>query len=130
MLAGLMLRRCPGMVIVQVNVHSGPVHHTRSCSILLKHHIIIEPRLPRKLASSFENQQFVLRHILPPGWECRKENLSINCEGLYQGHYFGDFLNAPFCRANQEFPIQISLWLCLLSFEVFSQKIGQVDKLI
>ena len=128
-LAGLRLRQCLGMVIVQVNVHSEPVHHTSSCSILVKCHIVMEPRLPRKLAGSLENQQFVLRHILPPGWECRTKNPSINCEGLHTGHYFCDFLNTLFYRTNQEFPIQIHLWLSLLSFEVFSQKIGQVDKL-
>lgn len=32
----LRLKRRPGMVIVQVNVHSGPVRHTRKCNILVK----------------------------------------------------------------------------------------------
>ena len=54
------------IVILQVNARSGPVHHTRSRSILAKRHITMEPRLPRNLASSFENQKFVLCHIFPP----------------------------------------------------------------
>lgn len=124
----LRLRRHPRMVIVQVNVRLGPVRHTRKCNVLVKRHIRNGAKT-RKLASSFQNHQFVLRHILLPAREHRTENPGINCEGLHPSHYHSDFLSAPFHRASQEFPIQISLQLCLmsLSFQLEDWPIRQTD---
>ena len=60
--------------IAKIQIHAGPVCQTRCCCILMKGNVIVEPRFPRELAGSLDNQQLALSEIVPPGRVCTAED--------------------------------------------------------
>ena len=92
------------MEIVQAKTHTRPVYQT-----------IVQPSLPRELAGS---QEFILCHILPPGRMSAAENPQVDSESFNPCYYVGDLLDSFFGGSNKKFPIEISLGLCFLRFQI------------
>ena len=60
--------------------------------------VIMQPSLPRKLAGSLQDEEFILCHILPPERMSTAENPRVDHESFNPRYYVGDLWDLFFER--------------------------------
>ena len=52
----------------------------------------MQPSLPMELAGGLQDEEFILCHILPPGWMGTAENPQVDSESFNPCYYVGGLL--------------------------------------
>ena len=81
------------METVLAKTHTGPVYQTGRSRTPTEGDVIIQPRLPRELAVSLQDEEFILCHILPPRRMSTAENPRVDRESFNPRYYVGDLLD-------------------------------------
>ena len=91
--------------------------------------VVQQPGLARELPGCFENEQLILRQVLPSGGVSVAENPGVDGKSLDSSHNVCNFLNLFFGGGNYKLAIKEGLGLLFLSLQILCQQICSIDKL-